>query len=155
MLCSLINGSFLLSLRKAVVRAERPDLESDPLDGDALEASITRIRDEPGLEFGCRESLKGHAFHTYTLTSADGSVGFGCSLAVAAASTPRHHRRRALHRRQAEGGLRFRRRKRRPRQDHVQYDRRARGRRHGVVLGLINRGGGERAESERVWPVAS
>ena len=78
---AVANKRFLPSflLRKAVVRALNDlNLESDPSDGDALEASITRIRDEPGqLEFGVpAESLKGHAFHTYTLTSADGSVGF-------------------------------------------------------------------------------
>ncbi|CAB9509560.1 tetrahydrodipicolinate reductase 2, chloroplastic [Seminavis robusta] len=40
---------------------------------------INMIRgDEEAMEFGVpEEGLKGHAFHTYTLTSADGSVQFG------------------------------------------------------------------------------
>ena len=52
--------------------------EFDPSDGDALEQRIGRIRDEPGqLAFGVPEtSLNGHAFHTYTLKSSDGSVAF-------------------------------------------------------------------------------
>ena len=54
------------------------NLEFDPEDGDALEDRITRIRDEPGqLAFGVPgDSLRGHAFHTYSLVSGDGSVSF-------------------------------------------------------------------------------
>lgn len=62
---------------KALVRALNK-LNGGGEDDAALEASIERIRDEPGqTAFGVpKESLGGHAFHTYTLTSADGSVQF-------------------------------------------------------------------------------
>ena len=45
---------------------------------DFQESDIQLIRDPPKqVEFGVPESaLKGHAFHTYTLTSPDGSVQF-------------------------------------------------------------------------------
>uniref|UniRef100_A0A7S2S660 4-hydroxy-tetrahydrodipicolinate reductase n=1 Tax=Rhizochromulina marina TaxID=1034831 RepID=A0A7S2S660_9STRA len=64
---------------KAVVRAlNELNNEFDASDGEALERRITRIRDPPKqVEFGVPDTaLKGHAFHTYTLTSDDGSVTF-------------------------------------------------------------------------------
>lgn len=62
---------------KALVRALNTLTAGDE-DDDALEARIKRIRDRDGqLAFNVPESaLRGHAFHTYTLRSADGSVSF-------------------------------------------------------------------------------
>ena len=47
-------------------------------DDDFEEADITMLRDdESSMKFGVpKDALKGHAFHTYTLTSSDGSVQF-------------------------------------------------------------------------------
>ena len=47
-------------------------------DDDFEDAGITMLRDdELSIEFGVpKDALKGHAFHTYTLTSPDGSVQF-------------------------------------------------------------------------------
>lgn len=51
------------------------ELSDDDFD---MEKDIEMLRDDASsLEFGVSEdALKGHAFHTYTLTSADGSVQF-------------------------------------------------------------------------------
>ena len=59
---------------KAVI-ASLKKLSDDDFD---LEKDIEMLRDdESSLAFGVPEdALKGHAFHTYTLTSADGSVQF-------------------------------------------------------------------------------
>lgn len=47
-------------------------------DDDFEAADITMLRDdESSMKFGVpKDALKGHAFHTYTLTSSDGSVQF-------------------------------------------------------------------------------
>lgn len=60
---------------KAVI-ASLKELSDDPFD---LEEDIEMLRDdESSLAFGVSEDAlnSGHAFHTYTLTSADGSVQF-------------------------------------------------------------------------------
>ena len=62
---------------KALVRAMNT-LNAGGEDEDTLEGRIERIRDEPGqLAFNVpKEYLGGHAFHTYTFTSGDGTVEF-------------------------------------------------------------------------------
>eukprot|EP00970_Alexandrium_tamarense_P018257 scaffold13325_cov287-Alexandrium_tamarense.AAC.1 len=59
---------------KAVI-ASLKKLSDDDFD---MEQDIEMLRDdESSLAFGVpKEALNGHAFHTYTLTSADGSVQF-------------------------------------------------------------------------------
>lgn len=59
---------------KAVIESIKK-LSDDDFD---LEKDITMLRDDDSsLDFGVsKEALKGHAFHTYTLTSSDGSVQF-------------------------------------------------------------------------------
>lgn len=59
---------------KAVI-ADLKTLSGDDFD---VETDVQMLRsDEESLAFGVKEdALKGHAFHTYTLTSSDGSVQF-------------------------------------------------------------------------------
>jgi 4-hydroxy-tetrahydrodipicolinate reductase len=58
---------------KAVIASLKRLSDDDFEDGD-----ITMLRDdESSMKFGVpKDALMGHAFHTYTLTSSDGSVQF-------------------------------------------------------------------------------